>query len=109
MVNGAIPIIAMERNGLGCNQGAEARRTDGLRTDHSKQIITHSALVSHDLKKHRTYQFMNVHFVRARRFTRRMVENLYKSTSCVLSVCVFSSEFSPKRDPNEPLVLIYGS
>jgi hypothetical protein len=61
MVNGAIPIIAMARNGLGCDQRAETRYADGPDADHSKQTITRSVLVSHDLQKSRNYQFMNAH------------------------------------------------
>jgi hypothetical protein len=74
MVNGAIPIIAMERNGLGRDWGAEARRADGPRTDHSKQTITYSDLVIHDLKKHMTYQFMNAYFIRVRYFIGQKIE-----------------------------------
>jgi hypothetical protein len=73
MVNDEIPIIAMERNWLGGDWRAEARDADGLSTDRSKQMIARSALVIHNVKKHRNYQFMNVHFGRARRFMGRKV------------------------------------
>jgi hypothetical protein len=36
-------------------------------------MIARSALVIHNSKKHRHYQFMNAHFVRARRFMGRKV------------------------------------
>jgi hypothetical protein len=58
MVNGAIPIIAMGDNGLGCNQPAETRHADRSCADRCKQMIARSALVIHNLKKHMNYQFI---------------------------------------------------
>jgi hypothetical protein len=77
MVNAEIPLIVIAHNGLWCSQRAEARHADGLRADHSKQTIARSALVSHNVKKHRTYQFMNTSFVRVHRFMGRKVDIEY--------------------------------
>jgi hypothetical protein len=99
MVNVTIRLIVMGRNGLGRDWQTESHHADGLFADHSTQAIIHSALVIHNLKKHRHYQFMNAPFSKARRSLDGGLKADEKSTPYASSVSVFLLEFSSNSRP----------